>query len=297
MKYIKEFNSFNEGMLNNFGKFILAAMIGYGSMKVYIDTTFLKEIYHEVNDPMNIPNEKESNQIEDISKCIIETIQTSDKFDRFGKDFIIDSLETIEFRLSDESLIDSSIGVFINISGYERYFTSKFLNTPKNENFILIMRNQLYDKNIEELILHEMYHYFDYLLKDYSKTIKLDTLYDKRFITDEKYSYDKIRKLLNLPSDEDEEIDKIVKKYGKFVFKNKNYLMSSSEVFARWNSMKYKMIKFNIINSFNEDVTLDDINELLSNRNIQPSDNSEYIDFLLFISLNDENIKKLNEIL
>jgi hypothetical protein len=291
MKYIKEFNSFNEGILSNFSKFILAAMLGYGSMKVYKDTKFLKEIYDEVNDPMKIPNEKESNQIEDIRKKVIETIQISDRFDKFGKDFIIDSLETIEFRLSDDVLLNSSVGVFINITDYKRYFTSRFLDVPKNENFILIMRNRLYDKNIEQLILHEMYHYFDYLLKDYTKTIKLDTLYDKRFIVDEKYSYEKIRNLLNLSSDEDEY------EYAKFIFDNKNYLKSSSEVFARWNSMKYKMIKFNIIDSFNDDVTLDDINELLSNKNIDPSDNYEYIDFLLFISLNDENIKKLNEIL
>lgn len=295
MKYIKEFNSFNEGIISNFGAFILAAMLGYGSMKVYRDTKFLKEIYDEVNDPMNMPNKVESNQIEDIRKNVIETIKSSDRFDKFGKDFIIDSLETIEFRFSDDDiLINSSIGVFINISGFKQYFTSRFLDVPKNENFILFMRDQLYDKNIEQLILHEMYHYFDHLLKDYTKTIKLDTLYDKRFIVDEKYSYDKIRNLLNFSPDE--EMDKNFKKYAKFIFDNKNYLKSSSEVFARWNSMKYKMIKLNIIDSFNDDVTLDDINELLTSSPF-PSDNYEYIDFLLFISLNDENIKKLNEIL
>jgi hypothetical protein len=137
--------------------------------------------------------------------------------------------------------------------------------------------------------MHELNHFVDKLLtkdtiywskKNNMREIIDTTISEKRFKDRISYlMYKTDYELLN-----EEELYK-VEVFSSFVWENKEYYTSNEELYTRYQSMKRKMIEFDIIKKENEQIDFNDVALLIA---IIDEDNSnkfneDYIPILVFI--------------
>ena len=163
-------------------EFLLALGLLYVGTKTFKDYKHVEKIFTVINSSSSIPSKSESLKLEQIRSEVIKNIKESDIFNRFDKPFIIDSISNIEFKVIDKDIIDRpngvAVGVYISLSKMKSKWKYKYLDKPKSDNFILILRSQMDSPDLSETVVHEIYHYFDNLSGnsdiEYSKNKTID---------------------------------------------------------------------------------------------------------------------------
>jgi hypothetical protein len=263
-------------------------------MNDYNNFKFVNKLYNTINYSEESSDEK--NKIEKIRKMVIDEVKNSNHFNKYGKDFIIDSLKTATIKISDSDiLLDKSNGFFIHLPDIKSNFKMIDMLTknkkPSMENVIVIQKNLFDDYSyLKAVLVHELYHYIDHLyisirFNRISNSFNYDEYLDHNIIKnkfDKKYIKNKIKFLFE---DEifgilidtgivDELCDSIIKKY--------NYYSSNIELYSRINTMLYLM---------NEN-DLDDLEEYF---NFLIDERMDFEDDLILIIL--LNIDKIEELL
>lgn len=272
MKYLNRFNKIDEKL--NWKHFLIMFGLTVNFIPNYKKYNNLKHVYSLINSPESNPTEQESKKLDKVRKLLIKNVRETNIFNKFNKEWVIDSLNNIKFKLVDKidfannelEVVDSIkfVGCYIPLYGFKSGIISKLAGEPKEDNIILIDRNLLLDSvfDLEGTLMHELYHYFDKLT---DKQYQIDDSYlDKKVFSDTTYGLNKITNILtannyNYDTLVDEEIKKdILSLYNNYK-SNKIYYMSYSEVFARWNTFKSLLLKDGYIKNINEMPTKRDI--------------------------------------
>lgn len=253
--------------------FIIALGLSVISISNYKEYTNLKRLYSVVNSPSNSPSGLDKELIDAVRRNVLLDIESSDLFNRFNKKFVLDSIKNMSFRIVDT--IDfagklSSAACYIDISSLKKPLKNIFLDVPKGDNFIIIERKTMNDPEVVSIITHEIYHYLDHLLGkkySYSEEVRLDTVIDKR-IKDKKWGMNKIALLIfGKTFEQCVKLDsKSVEVFGDLYdesIQNYDYYTSSSELFARYKTVKYEMVRLGIIKDMNEKLTIEKVSTLL----------------------------------
>lgn len=237
------------------------------TIKTYKDYSYYNNLLTIINSDKSIPNSKELAKVNAVRLEVIENIKNSNKFDKFNKSFIIDSIRNIKFKFVDtiDFASDGTVGCYINLEPISKKYYKNLLPNISDNNFIIIDRRLIDKPYIAEIISHEIYHYFDKLSgnedKYYSEINKVDDIIDKKAINDEKYSCNKMSLIMTgykydlLSPELKTDILSMIKTLNK----DKDYYSSNKELFARWKSFKGKLLKDKLINNINDIVTLSDI--------------------------------------
>jgi len=273
-------------------EFLLALGLLYVGTKTFKDYKHVEKIFTVINSSSSIPSKSESLKLEQIRSEVIKNIKESDIFNRFDKPFIIDSISNIEFKVIDKDIIDRpngvAVGVYISLSKMKSKWKYKYLDKPKSDNFILILRSQMDSPDLSETVVHEIYHYFDNLSGnsdiEYSKN---KTIVDEKSLNDIEYVYDKITSLmsrtgikyLELPTD----LKYKVKSLCQCLLSEKEYLGSNSEIFARWWAFKSILLRDGIIDNINKKMTGDEITKIVQNN--RKYKNEHFLSMLVFLDL------------
>lgn len=320
MKHLSRFNEYeliDEKL--NWKNFLL--WLGLGT-SAYIATPKIKDAIHVNSIYKSIINNgkatsQEAKLLEPIRHNLIEKIKKSNKFNKFNKQWVIDSMININFRIYDssESNVLSSASketkaVFIQLGEFTRKnkILNRFVESPTDENLIIIRRSYINDVDLDMIIYHELYHYLDKLYGDdkqsYSDKIKTEDFLDKKVPKDMDYTIKKF--LLFIITDK-------VKDYKKAIHLNPNddlisyigikdvfidaakdyikdldfkYLSDSRELFARWNTLKMDLLSSGVIDNINDTVSLDDIGKYLNDKNVSKERKFIAYDILLQLDLN-----------
>lgn len=297
IKKYNEFYSINEKSKYWISWKELLLMFGIGlSINFGKNVYKLHHLYSEINSDKSIPNSNEERIIDTIRQNVISNIKSSNLFKKLNREFIIDSITNIQFKLLDSIDIGSmdADGVYIHI---DKKLQSSFArNEPNSNNYIIIKRDLLNDSDVSDVISHEIYHYFD-VLSGNNGNHDIKKLLDKRVLIDKKYALNKISLIScltyydSLTPQISNDMNEL---YGDYM-KNKNYYLGSDEVFARWNSFKYKLLKDGFIKDINQKVSFEEVISALSSKTRSGKRlayfESGIIPILFFI-----NIKKINEV-
>jgi hypothetical protein len=259
-------NKINEKI--SWSNLLLALGIGYLSVAKWKDYKTIKGIYDVVNSSSSIPNKKESEYIEKIRSEVISKVKESNLFKKFNKQYIIDSLSTIQFKVVDSTIVFSKDAkasyVYIKpLKGRYKYLLS---NVPEGENFIIINIKDMNNSDYSSTIVHEIYHYFDRLITNdderYSEVVDISKYVDNN-VSNERYTKKKIMLLMLFSNTSGEIENQIVDGIYDNYISNKKYYNSNSELFARYKSLKHDMLNSDIIQSINQTPTIENLAEYL----------------------------------
>lgn len=148
--------------------------------------------------------------------------------------------------------------------------------------------------NISSTITHEIYHYLDKLIGDenvsYSEEAELNKFADIK-VNNKEYAIKKLSALLfgKFPDNKDSDLMNVLEDVYRDIKNDKKYYTSSSEIFARYEALKYDMIKAKIIFDINDEITIEKLSKFI----IQCS-TEEKIDNYKFIFYLD--LSKLHEL-
>lgn len=146
---------------------LFALGLAYIGISKYGEYNKIKDIYGVVNSNESTPTSNEAIWIEKIRSEVIEQIKVSNLFKKFDKEYIIDSIQNINFRIVDDQIPFSkgARACYIYIKPLKGKYTYLLQDQiPSGENFIIINRKSMKDSNYTEVVVHEIYHYFDRLL-------------------------------------------------------------------------------------------------------------------------------------
>ena len=217
---------------------------------------------------------------------------------KFNKKWLLDSLQDIHFKIIDSidftsaNKNDEVQGCYFYIKPLKHGFKSKLAGEPPEDNIIIIKRSYLKNKELDEILIHELYHYVDRLTKYKYDTI--DSFLDKRALVDDKYSLNKLVNIItaNNYNYDDTILDSAMKKYILDLYNgykdDRKYLTSKDEVFARWHSFKSELLKAGYINNIDEVPSKEDIYKFMW---IDKRMDDQFITLLLVLDWN-----KFNEI-
>lgn len=306
MKHIKKYHKMNEKI--NWNKFLLSLLIGYigytNVNKIYKDYKQNKEVhylYNIINSNTNYPTGKEKEIIENTREKVIDQIKQSDLFNKFGKSYIVDSIKNATIKIADIDidLISKDVAAaYIYLEPFTKQLQSydkfKDIKTTKS-NVILINKGYLDNADLSDMLTHEIYHYVDKLYDSTYISTKLDLskFVDER-IKSNKYLKNKFA-ILNtgIPYDElkDDKLKDLIGEYFDTYDKEDiEYLTKPEEIYARWKTLKSKLIDSEIIEDYKSIVTTKDI----INFSLKHKLGKEDLDLLLMIDLNKvEELDKL----
>ena len=306
MKYIKNYNNMNEKI--SWNKFLLSLLIGYigysNINKIYKDYKQNKEIhylYNIINSTTNYPTGEEKEIIENTRNEVIDQIKQSDLFNKFGKPYIIDSIKTATIKIADIDIdiISSDVAAaYIYLEPFTKQLQShdnfKDIKTTKS-NVILINKNFLDSNDLSDMLTHEIYHYVDKLYDSIYVSTKLDLsqFIDKK-IQNKNYLKNKFS-IINtgIPYDElkdDKLKDLIIQYFDTYDKGDIEYLTKPEEIYARWKTLKSKLIDSKIIQDYKNIITTKDIIKFSLDHKLGKED----LDLLLMIDLNKvEELDKL----
>lgn len=288
-------NKINEKV--NWGNLLLALGIAYFGVAKWKEYSKIKDIYTVVNSDKSIPSKEESEYIEKIRTEVIEEIKGSNLFKKFNKQYIIDSLSTIQFRVVDSTIVfsENSKACYLYIKPIKGKY-KYLLSEPSGENFIIINRKGMKDSNYVSSVVHEIYHYFDKLVdsgnRRYSEIVDISQYVDKN-INNENYTKKKIMALMLFVNASGKDENDIVNAIYDDYMSNKEYYTSDNELFARYKTLKSDMLKDGIIYNINQTPTIEDLaNYLIGVKGIK---RVEHLYLLLSIDL--KRLKELDSLI
>jgi len=274
----------------NWANLLIAFGISYAILTNYREYKTLKKIYTAVNSPESVPSGKDVILINKIKNEVLDNIEKSDLFNKFGKQFVLDSIrntsfkivDTIDFLGSEEGYM--TLACFLDISKIKNQIKNHLLDVPSGDNFIIIQRSTMRKPNAASSITHEIYHYLDKLIggnKNYSEKSKLSRFIDTR--VDNKESA--IRKLSIILFEEMPDAKKMpmLEYTYKDVTIDREYFSSDVEIFARYKTLKHDMVKQGVLSDSNEKLTINKISEFLSQ--CDPDEKLRNFRFIFYLDL------------
>lgn len=286
MIYLESFNDYNINEKVSWKDLFFYSLIFLTGYSNYKDYKKINNLYSEINSPDSRPSIEEKELLESIRQKLINDVKDSSKWNKFGKDKLLDSLKVVEFRIVDSidyenKISKNSSACFINLDNLKSstsFFLKKVVKEPSQNNIIVVRRDALKYDHFEDILIHELYHYLDKLLalnNDFSKFIDTDVK-DKHYAS-KKFAF--ILKSFAESKDRSKEQIKSFKLYyddGKLGdlyeiskdlidpwLKEYDYYSSPDELFARWWTLKSDMKQKGIIKNIEDRITLEDISDYL----------------------------------
>lgn len=293
MKRLKRFDEINEKISWHS---LLTLLFGTTSLFLAgIDTAKeyqeLKNIYAVVNSEKSIPNREEDRIIEQIRANILRNIKKSNLFNKFDKEFIIDSIATVKFKIVDTipgENTSSVLGAYIHLKA-DKNKLGMFLDAPAEDNIIIITRDAIRSSGISRTITHEIYHYFDKLLADdnseYSSKQKISRFIDTK-ILDEEYAFNKASFIIGVRKKQmSTNLTSLIKRIVKSLVTDRRYYQSNSELFARFKAFKHDLLESGLIEDINQKISKEFFEQFKGDNEVLRSVVLDNIQFLMFVDL------------
>ncbi len=230
-------------------------------LKTYDNYKFVKELYDVINN--DVMNSSEALLVDKVKNDLIENVKKSDLFNKYGKEYILDSLKSSTIKISkSELLLSKSNGFFFHLPVIKEHFKLVNILTsykkPKSENVIVIEKRLLEDYDyFESVLVHELYHYIDHLYKEsggkYSNMFFYEKFLDTKITDgslDKAYLNNKMLKIFGkdalnifIKTTLDNEFFDILKN-------DIDYYKSDKELYARINTLIFNMKKYNTNNIY-----------------------------------------------
>lgn len=260
-----------------------------------IKTTFyVKKFYSQINSP----NNKKINDttLYKVKYDIKKNVKESNLYKKSNKKYIIDSLQNIPIiiiKSHDIILKKNTAAAFFNTKEITKELikikTLKNLKIKHNY-LILVNENTLNNNHLNEILMHEYYHYLDELLNNISDTIKNYHILDDN-LSNNIHTINKVIFLFNLKDDKvSKKLEKHMLLLSDDIFENITYLSRSEEIFARWKTFKTKLVLLNYIDNINSEVNSTIIKEYIQKN--EPN----LFDLELLMVLNLDKIEILDKI-
>lgn len=290
MKRLKRFDEINEKISWHS---LLTLLFGTTSLflaGIYTAKEYqeLKNIYAVVNSEKSSPNREEDRIIEQIRANILRNIKKSNLFNKFDKEFIIDSIATVKFKIVDTipgENTSSVLGAYIHLKAGKNKL-GMFLDAPAEDNIIIITRDAIRSSGISRTITHEIYHYFDKLLADdnseYSSKQKISRFIDTK-ILDEEYAFNKASFVIGVKVHSD--LASVIKQLVKSLVTDRRYYQSNSELFARFKAFKHDLLESGLIEDINQKISKEFFEQFKGDNEVLRSVVLDNIQFLMFVDL------------
>lgn len=296
MKYIKEFNTYKDlDMINEKITFkdvlfyvgLSAIIFGQPVYKLYNGAKNfyeVKKIYNIVNSTENYPTGEEKIFIDSVRSDIISQVKSSNLFSKVNKGYILDSLKNVTIKIVEPTgnlvVSKNSAAVFIKLGDFEELVKGNFLFKhfdmhSSKKNVILINRNHINDKDLSEIITHEIYHYVDVLLgsnKELSTTLGLSKFVDNKIIDDENYLTYKATLMFGMGKTLSAYMKSLIKDLSIMTVDNISYLSKDEEIFARWKTFKGKLVKMGYVDSLETPITSLEVSKYVKDNDISLMD-------------------------
>jgi len=274
----------------NWANLLIAFGISYAILTNYREYKTLKKIYTAVNSPTSIPSGEDAILIGRIKNEVLSDIEKSNLFNKFGKQFVLDSIrntnfkivDTIDFLESEEGYM--TLACFLDISRIKNQIKNHLLNVPSGDNFIIIQRSTMTKPNIASTITHEIYHYLDKLIgddNDYSRKSKLSRFIDTR-VDDKEAAIRKLSIILFEELPDTKKMDILLDTYND-ISNDRKYFSSDVEIFARYKTLKHDMVRQGVLSDSNEKLTIRKIAEFLSR--CEPDEKLRNFRFIFYLDL------------
>lgn len=276
----------------------IIAISRYADVKLYRE---VKKIMDVVNSTQSDPLQREQQFIDSIKKEFTAKVKMEKLFSETQKEWIIDSLKTIQFKVIDSGLLDetNARACFINLHYLKEKVKGRKLvalaldDFPNNSNFIILKRSYITtDPTYKRSVIHELSHYYHDLIKGAVMEVPNMSDYVDKRISDDLYMQKKIRSLFGINGDiEDKKKSEIVKLLVRSILaelrKNEEYLTSEDELYARFKTLKHHMHQQGFIKDMKQPVTKDDVMLFIeSTYDYLPSDNFvEHAAILVYLDL------------
>lgn len=269
MKHLNDFESIDEKL--KWKHLLLALGISISAnyyVKDFKSYNKLKHIYSLINSPKSNPTKEESKHLEEVRQRMIQNVKKSKMFDKFNKPWLLDSLKNIHFKVIDSINFSSSEDKNLTTEGCYFYLKplkgviSKLAGEPSEDNMLILRRGILKNEMLDEIIIHELYHYVDRLTK-YNYDIS-DSFLDKKSFVDTTYGLNKMINIITANNYNWDNFPKpdlkkdLLSMYNDYK-RNKMYYTSSGEIFARWHAFKSDLLKAGYIDSIDDMPTKKDI--------------------------------------
>lgn len=278
MKHLKPFEGFDDYLTEKIKwQHLLLALGLYHGAKDLKTAKSINHIYQVVNSPKSDPTESEKKTFDAIRKQMIESVRNSDRFQRFNKEWVIDSLKNIKVKVLDSIDLEgsnpkSTLGAYFYIKPYNDKWISKpigWIHGESDDNLVFIKREILDDKDLDEILIHELYHYLDRLMSYPDETKRL-YFFDKKAFKDDKYTLNKLARIMMANQRNYDTLSNDMKRQIKYLYDDwkskKSYYQEPGELFARWNTLKSDMLKDGCLKDINQCPTKKDIYEFLFTR-------------------------------
>lgn len=270
MKNIIEYSEFQVNEKISWKNLLIALSVCFvGDIQIK-NYKAIRSVYVDITNS-TLPTKSEKDTIDKIRKDIINIIKQDNKFLKFNRPYILDSLKNIQFKIINEIDIGASEDIaaacYIDLDAakdnwmYDHIFKD---NLVGRDNFIIIRKKSLNSEMLPDYIVHEIYHFLDKLLGDKKITLSSslkpkDNIIDKKVLSDKKWALDKLS-MISTTYKYDELTPRlkelITHKYDDIISRKK-YLTSESELFARWKTYKHNLVKNGFLSNINQKITPD----------------------------------------
>lgn len=309
MKRLKTFEQYymvNEKItLKNILFYLSLFYIGHYGIDYYKGYSGIKHFYNEVNSQINIPVGEDKIKIEEIRDNTISQIENSDLFNEYNKKMIIDSLKTIDIHFitvrKNDIIKESIAAMFIQMDSLtenlHKDYLFKYIDLESNyNNIILINSNYKDDKDLPEMLTHEIYHYVDALLDKLSQKIDFTEFIDNNITKEDnkRYLIDKTSRIFSLNKskiNKNKDLQNIIIALTSSITKDINYLSKNEEIFARWKTFKSKLQKYGYIQHISDKINTNIIYEYMD------SEYKNELDLELLLILDLNKIEKLDNLI
>ena len=200
MIYLKDYDNYNTNEKVSWKDILFWSVLFLGTRQiggVLGEYRLLNNLYNQINSTTSKPSVEDSTKLESIRLNLLDEISKSPRWEKFGKTNLIDSLSKVKFKVVDSlpystNISENSSACFINLEAMKdrtRFIVKKFINEPTENNLIVVRKDMMNSKELQDVLIHEIYHYLDKLLivnNDLSKFV------DMRIKSDRNYASKKI---------------------------------------------------------------------------------------------------------
>lgn len=217
-------------------------------IKDYKNFNFINNLYDIANSEI-----KDDSLSLEVKKRIINDVKESAIFVKYGREYILDSLQKTKIIITDKNIFDESNGFYIHLPNMLEHFkVVNFLTLhkkPNVDNIIFIHKKTLDQQNFDEILIHELYHYVDKLLENRKDHFFTDYTYLTKELLEAK-----LEKII------DKEYLEVFEEHGirdeiiNGILNDKDYLTSNKEIFARVNTLRSNLKRDGFITDINQEI-------------------------------------------